>query len=298
LVAQRFESFVSKSTSIRPEHSSSNYENSFVRHVKFAANFANCRIRCCLLCDGVGIVWKRSTLHFVPFCLKWNEQRCQNSCTSVYWKKINGQQNLTGFVELFSLVFVDDLCSHQGRRQRGASGARPPFEICDPPFDVWPLVAPYIQYRILKMWVPHLVFGPSIWCLAPLLLNPGDGPGSHASYHHCGKVINVPETYFCEKILAGIRVSWVFQNYFNFVPMLESWWVDRRTYFWEKIMTDITFSWAFQKYFNCAPMLQSWEMDQKKSNCSCDVFLWKILGDITVSWVFHNYFNFVPMLNH
>jgi len=27
-------------------------------------------------------------------------------------------------------------------------------------------------------------------------------------------------------------------------------------------------------------MLQPQEMDQKKSNCSCDVFLWKILGDV------------------
>jgi len=80
--------------------------------------------------------------------------------------------------------------------------------------------------------------------------------------------------------------------------MLESWRVDRRTYFWETIMADITFSRAFQKYFNCVPMLQSREMDQKKSNCSCDVFLWKSLGDITVSCVFHNYFNFVPMLKH
>jgi len=35
------------------------------------------------------------------------------------------------------------------------------------------------------------------------------------------KVI-VLETYFCEKILADIRVSWVFQNYFSFVPTPES----------------------------------------------------------------------------
>jgi len=41
--------------------------------------------------------------------------------------KISGEQNLTGFVELFSLVTVDDLCSHQGRRQRGASAARTPI---------------------------------------------------------------------------------------------------------------------------------------------------------------------------
>jgi len=41
--------------------------------------------------------------------------------------KISGRKNLIGFVELFSLVSVDDRCSHQGRRQQGASGARPPI---------------------------------------------------------------------------------------------------------------------------------------------------------------------------
>jgi len=54
--------------------------------------------------------------------------------------KASGQQNLTGFVELISLVSVDDLCSH-------------------------------------------------------------------ATSQRCGKVINVRETYFCETILADIRVS-------------------------------------------------------------------------------------------
>jgi len=174
----------------------------------------------------------------------------------------------------------------------------PPFEICDPHFRFGPWLLHTSNTVFLKCGPPFWFLAPPSGFCPPLLLNPGVGPGSHASYHHCGKVINVRETNFCEKILAGIRVSWVFQNYFNFVPMLESWWVDRRTYFWEKIMAEITFSWAFQKYFNCVPMLQSREMDQKKSNCSCDVFFWKILGDITVSWVFHNYFNFVPMLNH
>jgi len=45
----------------------------------------------------------------------------------------------------------------------------PPFEICAPHFTFSPLVATYIQYSILKMW-------PPFWLLAPLLLNPGDGP--------------------------------------------------------------------------------------------------------------------------
>jgi len=51
----------------------------------------------------------------------------------------------------------------QGRRQRRASGARPPHFTFGPP------VAAYIQYCILKMWPP------SRFC-PPLLLHPGDGP--------------------------------------------------------------------------------------------------------------------------
>jgi len=57
----------------------------------------------------------------------------------------------------------------------GASGARPPFEICAPHFTFGPLVAAYIQYRILKCAPPS-----GFW--SPLLLNPGDGP----VYSHCG----------------------------------------------------------------------------------------------------------------
>jgi len=45
----------------------------------------------------------------------------------------------------------------------------PTFDICAPPFHVWPLVAPYIQYCILKMWTPLLVFGHNIWFLALLV---------------------------------------------------------------------------------------------------------------------------------
>jgi len=50
----------------------------------------------------------------------------------------------------------------------------PLFEIGAPHITFGPPVATYIQYCILKMW-------PLFWILAPrppLLLNPGDGPGS------------------------------------------------------------------------------------------------------------------------
>jgi len=80
--------------------------------------------------------------------------------------KISGQQNLTGFVELFSLVTVDDLCSHQGRRQRGSSGAR------SPNWNLWPPISrlasgcsihpiPYFKNvgPPSGFWLLHLVFG-------------------------------------------------------------------------------------------------------------------------------------------
>jgi len=94
--------------------------------------------------------------------------------------KISGQQNLTGFVELLSLVSVDDLCSHQGRRQRGASGARPHHLKSVPPhFTFVPWLLHTSNTVFLKSGHPS-GFYPSIWFLAPLLLNPGDGHGSHA----------------------------------------------------------------------------------------------------------------------
>jgi len=65
----------------------------------------------------------------------------------------------------------------QGRRHReGQWCPAPPFEIGAPHFTFGPPVATYIQYCILKMWPPLLVFGPSFWFLAPLLLHLGDGP--------------------------------------------------------------------------------------------------------------------------
>ena len=114
--------------------------------------------------------------------------------------RISGQQNLTGFVELFSLVFVDDLCSHEVIASGGPVLPGPPICKLFPPIS---RLAPGCSIHptpYFKNLGPLLV-------LAAVLLNPGDGPDSHASYHHCGKVINVRETYFCEKILVGIRVS-------------------------------------------------------------------------------------------
>jgi len=64
----------------------------------------------------------------------------------------------------------------QGRRQRGASGARPSnLKLVPPHFTFAPTVATYIVY--FKNVPSLLVFGASFWFLAPLLLNPGDGPG-------------------------------------------------------------------------------------------------------------------------
>ena len=68
--------------------------------------------------------------------------------------------------------------SAQGRSQRGAVVPGPPFEIGSPHFSFGPPLTAYIQYYILKIWPPLLAFGPSFCYLAPLLLNPGDGPGS------------------------------------------------------------------------------------------------------------------------
>jgi len=53
----------------------------------------------------------------------------------------------------------------------------PPFEIGAPPFYVW-LPGCYIHPILyFKNVDPLLVFGPYFWFLAPLLQNPGDGPG-------------------------------------------------------------------------------------------------------------------------
>ena len=40
----------------------------------------------------------------------------------------------------------------------------------------------------------------------------------------------------------------------------------------------LTLSWVFQKYFNFVPMLESRNVDHMKSDCSWDMFLWKNSG--------------------
>ena len=105
------------------------------------------------------------------------------------------------------------------------------------------------------------------------------------------KVI-VHETCFCEKIQADYTVSWVFQIYFNFVPMIESSNVDHM----KSNYSDITVTSVFQNYFNFVPMLESRNMDPLKNNFWCDFLCGKILADITVSWNFQNYLNYLPTL--
>ena len=111
------------------------------------------------------------------------------------------------------------------------------------------------------------------------------------------KVI-VRETCFCEKIQADFTLSWVFQKYFNFVPMLESRNVDHMKancswdmFLW-KIPVDYTLSWAFQKYFNFALMLESRNVDHVKSDCSRDMFLWKNSGGLHSCMSFSEIFQF------
>jgi len=160
-----------------------------------------------------------SAAHSILFHFVWNEQWCQCSCTSVYWNKNQWTTKPNWFRwAFFTSVRGWSLFTSGPSPAGGQWCPAPPFEIC-----VFPIsrLTPGCSIHPIPYFLnvaPLLVFGLSIWLLAPLLLNPSDGPGSHASYHHCGKVINVREMYFCEKNLAGIRVSWVFQNYFNFVP--------------------------------------------------------------------------------
>jgi len=52
----------------------------------------------------------------------------------------------------------------------------------------------------------------------------------------------------------------------------------RETCFCEKILADYTVSWVFQIYFNFVPMLESRNVDHVKSNCSWDMLLWKNSG--------------------
>jgi len=43
---------------------------------------------------------------------------------------------------------------------------------------------------------------------------------------------------------------------------------------------DFTVSWIFQKYFNFVPILESHNVDHVKGNCSWDMFLWKNSGGL------------------
>jgi len=97
-----------------------------------------------------------------------------------------------------------------------------------------------------------------------------------------------------------------------------------RHVFVTKYRAEFPFSSVFQNYFNFVPLLESRNMDHVKSICSWDIFLriiltlypcqnhemwitWKVIFRetcfcekimvyFTVSWVLQKYFNFVPML--
>ena len=174
MIAQCFESFVSKSTSIRPEHSS-NVENSFVSNVKFADYSFTLRDT---MFSAVWWRWDRLKAQHIVFCLKWNEQWCQYSCASAYWNKNQWTTKPNWFRwAFFTNVRGWSLFTSGPSPTGGQLFPAPLFEICDPPFNVWPLVAPYIQYRILKMWAPLCFLAPPSCFWPTLLLNPGDGPG-------------------------------------------------------------------------------------------------------------------------
>jgi len=52
----------------------------------------------------------------------------------------------------------------------------------------------------------------------------------------------------------------------------------RETWFFESIQADYTVSWVFQKYFNFVPLVESRNVHHVKGNCSWDMFLWKNSG--------------------
>ena len=67
----------------------------------------------------------------------------------------------------------NSICStRQGRRQRGGQWCPAP------PFHVWPPCCCIHPTLYFKNVVPLLFFCPSIWFLASLLLNLGDGPAT------------------------------------------------------------------------------------------------------------------------
>jgi len=116
------------------------------------------------------------------------------------------------------------------------------------------------------------------------------------------KVI-VRETCFCEKIQAVYTLSWVFQKYFNFAPMLESRNEDhmksnrswdmfiakkfkRTTHFHEYFKNISTLYWCSNH-----EMWITWKVFVHET-----YFCEKIQADCTLSRVSQKYFNFAPML--
>jgi len=104
-------------------------------------------------------------------------------CCEVYFISLTlGNQNITeipplnllagpapAMCKLINFKFFHNVENAGQSPAGGQCCPAPPFEIGAPPFHVWPPVAAYIQYSILKMWPPS-----GFW--PPLLLNPGDGP--------------------------------------------------------------------------------------------------------------------------
>ena len=108
----------------------------------------------------------------------------------------------------------------------------------------------------------------------------------------------VREICFCKKILSDFKASWIFQKYFNFVPILESRNVDlcksicSWVMFLSKIQADFSVSSVIQKYFNFVPMIESQNVDQVKCNCLWDMFLWKEFGGLPSFMSFSKLFQF------
>jgi len=97
---QLFKSFISQTTSIRLEHSSSNAENSFVNNFKNADYFFQLRVT--IVC--------KSAQHCTAFNLKWNGQWSQHSCASVYWTRSRWSRKpmvLLSFFTSIWLIMVD-----------------------------------------------------------------------------------------------------------------------------------------------------------------------------------------------
>ena len=77
---------------------------------------------------------------------------------------------------------IEDSFSAEKKARAGPSTAGEPvvtphLKSVPPHFTFDPSVAAYIQYCIWNLWPLLPVFGPSVCFLAPLLLNPGNGPG-------------------------------------------------------------------------------------------------------------------------